>query len=151
MCSKLMWRQSWDWSRKLALHNGQWSERRSPVMLVFGKSRVIVSPETPAVWVSWTAMELWDRSWDEVSVTFAAAESVAFAHIRSVASDSPDINVLAARFPAASGTKWDLPEGTPASAAVSPKCPGTRSPIPARPRCFFVKVEACSPQQNILN
>ena len=48
------------------------------------------------------------------SVTFATAESVAFAHIRSVASDSPDINVLAARFPAASGTKWDLPEGTPA-------------------------------------
>ena len=47
-------------------------------------------------------------------MTFAAAESVAFAHIRSVASDSPDINVLAARFPAASGTKWDLPEGTPA-------------------------------------
>ena len=47
-------------------------------------------------------------------MTFATAESVAFAHIRSVASDSPDINVLAARFPAASGTKWDLPEGTPA-------------------------------------
>ena len=47
-------------------------------------------------------------------MTFAAAESVAFAHIRSYASDSPDINVPAARFPTASGTKWDLPEGTPA-------------------------------------
>ena len=160
MCSKLMWRQSWDWSRILALHNGQWSERRSPLMLVFGKSRVIVSPETPAVWVSWTAMELWDRSWDGVSVTFATAESVAFAHIRSVASDSsgqwhqirPISMSCQPGFLQPRERSGIFRKGLQPSAAVLAKCPGTRSPIPAaRPRCFFVKVEACSPQQNILN